>query len=313
MKKLITAMLAALLLASCAPNPPAPTPTPTADVTPTPAPTPTPDDAPPAFTWTAENFPRLDGSTATIPLGQAVIAAFTGITREETERYTDFSGTTNAYYSLYDGRADLLIVYEAPPEVMEQYGDAFESVAIGRDALVFLLNTRNPVDDLTTEDLRGIYSGDVTSWGDLGGEDVPIKAFQRNQTSGSQTMMKKLLMGETPLAPAPAYMVIGEMGDLVDMIASFDNGRESIGYNVYYYVTKMKPDPSIKILSVDGIAPTPASIADATGTGYPLVNDFFAVIRKDAPANSPARLVYDWLTSADAKTLMTREGYVPTK
>jgi hypothetical protein len=98
------------------------------------------------------------------------------------------------------------------------------------------------------------------------------------------------------------------MGGLVDMIASYDNGKNAIGYNVYYYVTQMKRDENIKLLSIDGAAPSPETI----GSGeYPFVNDFYAVIRKDALENSPARLVFNWLQTADAKKLMAREGYVP--
>jgi ABC-type phosphate transport system substrate-binding protein len=261
------------------------------------------------FKWTPESFPRLDGSTATIPLGQAVAAAFLGLTREETEPYIAFSGTDPAYEKLANGETDLLIVYEASPETLEYYAGAFDLAPIGRDALVFLINKQNPVNNVTAEQIAKIYSADgIANWREVGGEDGEIRAYQRNTPSGSQTMMEKLVMQDVPLAPAPSNLVIGEMGGLVDMIASYDNGKNAVGYNVYYYVTRMKQDENVKLLSIGGVAPSPETI----GSGeYPFVNDFYAVIRKDAPKDSPERLLYGWLQTADAKKLMTREGYVP--
>lgn len=260
--------------------------------------------------WTENEFPRIDGSTATIPLGQAVTATLLGKSRDEAMAYTEFTGTNSAYLKLANNETDLLIVYEGSRETMEQLGDIFEIAPVGRDALVFLVNVKNPIDSLTTEQIQSIYKGEITSWKDVGGEESEILAYQRNETSGSQTMMKKLVMNDMKMANPEGGLVVGEMGALVNYIASYDNSNSAIGYNVYYYVTQMKLDENIKLLSVDGVTPAPETISKGE---YPFINDFFAVIRKDAPQDSPERRLFVWLQGEEAKKLMESEGYVPVK
>ena len=110
-----------------------------------------------------------------------------------------------------DYGAQLLIVYEAPEYVKEELAEAdakLEQKAIGRDALVFIVNEENPVQSLTQQQLRDIYAGRITSWKDVGGADAPIVAFQRGVDSGSQTLFKKLLIdkGDGQLMAAPTEL-----------------------------------------------------------------------------------------------------------
>jgi phosphate transport system substrate-binding protein len=262
--------------------------------------------SPPA--WSPEDFPRLDGSTATIPLGQALAALFIGLNREEAVEYTEFSGTSASFEALLNYDADLLLVYEPPAETLQSALDSVELTAIGHDALVFLVNASNPVENLTTEQIRGIYTGEITNWKDVGGEDVEIIPYQRNYSSGSQTLMTKLVMDGAPMAEPPSDYIVGDMLGLVEMIASYDNGGAAIGYNVYYYVSHMSPNENVKLLSVDGVMPGDDTIG---GGKYPFLNDYFAVIRKDEPEGSPARLIYDWICGEQGKLLLRREGYIP--
>jgi phosphate transport system substrate-binding protein len=98
------------------------------------------------------------------------------------------------------------------------------------------------------------------------------------------------------------------MGALIDAVSSFDGSGGAIGFSVYYYANLMNERPNLKLLSVDGIAPSAESIG---GGSYPLVNDFYAVIRKSAPADSPARLLRDWLLTEEGKAFMREANYVP--
>ena len=326
MKKIISLILACVLIfalfTGCADKPavtpsdsPPPTensasPSPTDTGTPPSTPAPPETASPPAqgFAFTAENFPRIDGSTATIPLGQAVMATLLGIPRGDTEDKIQFSGTNNAYHNLSNGTTDLLIVYEGTEEVMEWANEQFDIAPIGRDALVFLVNVKNPVESLTVQQLRDVYTGAVSNWNEIGGANSEIRAFQRNETSGSQVMMKKLAMQGLEMTDPETTVVISEMGGLVDAIAAYDNSSTGIGYNVYYYVSQMKLDENIKLLSIDGVAPTSENI----GSGkYPFVNEFYVIVRKDAAEDSPERLLFNWLQGDYAKGLMRSERYVP--
>ena len=246
----------------------------------------TPEPVQEGFAFTQENMPRIDGSTATIPLISAVRSVLLGIPRENDVRV---SGTDNAYIKLIDGNADVLLVYapaQSSLDYAETQGVELEMAPIGRDALVFLVNVKNPVKSLTEEQLVAIYSGKVTNWKDVGGADAGILAYQRQLVSGSQTMMNKLVMKGTPMAEAPAEFVIGEMGGLVDAVAVFDGAENAIGYNVYYYVTRMKLDERIRLLEVGGVAP---SIETITSWHTRLSTNFTLVIRSDAAEDSPER------------------------
>lgn len=301
---------------------PAPTPTPTATPEPSVSPPAADDDSggtPPEtsptveFKFTADNMPRLDGSTANIPLGQMVLMALLGQTAEQSKENITFNGTSKAWENLVNGDTDVLLVYE-PAEETQEYLDSmpteYEKAPIGRDALVFLVNTKNKADNLTTQQLRDIYTGKTTNWKQVGGDSLPILAYQRNATSGSQALMEKLVMNSIVMAEAPTAMVIGEMGGLVDAVAQYDNAGTAIGYNVYYYVSQMKNDPNIKLLSIDGIAPANESIQAGE---YPFVNDFYAAIRADEPEDSPARVLFNWLQGEQGQQLVKNAGYVSVR
>jgi len=250
-----------------------------------------------------DNMPRIDGSTANIPLIGSVYSVLLGVPRAEADAMVSISGTDNAYNRLSNGDADLLLVYGPSPDTSTA---GFDMAPIGRDGLVFLVNKLNPVDSLTPDQIVRIYSGEVTNWRAVGGENIAIRAFQRQYLSGSQTMMDALVMKGTPMADTEKEFVIAEMEGLVSVIASYNNAKSAIGYNVYYFVTRMVLDPNIKLLKVDGVTPTTESISDGT---YPFVADFYVVIRTKEPAKSPARILFDWIQSADGQSLVASEGY----
>ena len=162
-----------------------------------------PDESPEQFKFrfTRENFPRLDGSTSLVPLGEAVASVLLGEPREEVQDLLDWHKTTASFLQLRDGGSDLLLVSEPDPAVFDELtssGLDCRMEPICTEALVFITNRANPVDSLTPEELRAVYSGKITNWKELGGEDAPIVAFQRNKSSGSQVLMQKLVMGDTP-------------------------------------------------------------------------------------------------------------------
>ena len=262
-----------------------------------------------AFTFTMENMPVIDGSTATIPLIEAVYSVLLGIPRDEAALMVNTSGTDFAFDNLFWGDAEILLVYSPSPDTLESARSnniELEMAPIGRDGLVFLVNKINPVVSLTPEQLVSIYSGETSNWKDAGGEDVEIKAFQRPYRSGSQTMMNELVMKGVPMAETEEGYIIGEMGGLIEAVALFDNAQSAIGYNVYYFVSRMEMNENVLMLQVDGVPPSTMSISDGS---YPFVLDFYAVIRKDTPEDSPARVLYEWIQSSDGQNLVKHEGY----
>lgn len=307
MKRKHTFVLAAValaLLAGCAPAPAGQTPAPTLQ------PTATPTPEPAAFVFTRENFPRLNGSTSTVPLGEAVCSVLLGESRDEVGDLVQFAKTTAAYRELIYGRADLLIVGEPNEDILaekEEQGFEWEMAPFATDAFVFVVNEDNPVESITVEEARKIYTGGITNWKELGGEDRPITAFQRNAEAGSQALMEKLVMQGAEMMEAPTGYVVGTMGGLIEAVKGYDGSPGAIGYTVYYYADEMKMAQGLKLLKLEGVEPCPETIR---GGEYPLLNPKYVVISAEEPANSPARILYDWLLDEEGQALVAREGYV---
>jgi ABC-type phosphate transport system substrate-binding protein len=283
-----------------------PTEEPTAE--PTEAPTPEPVTASrPVCSLT--NYPKVDGSTANIPMAMALVQVVTGCTEEEAENTIKFSTTDYSYAALADGQCDLLLVYEASRPTKEQYDpeNRFDMRPIGLDALVFITNTDNPVDSLTIEQIRGIFSGEITNWSEVGGLDAPITAFQRPELSGSQTLMLNLCMGEVPMAPVDKIRVSNTMADVIDDIAAYDNSSNAIGYSVYYYAQNMYTYPNLKFITVEGVTPTNETINSGE---YPFINPFYAILPK-TNVNPIAKKIVDWLETEEGQYFVASCGYVP--
>ncbi len=273
-------------------------------------PTPPPEPQPEQFVFTRENFPRLNGSTSTVPLGQAIASVLLGESRDEVSDLIQFSKTTQSYRELMWGGAELLIAAE-PAEVIwqekEKSGFAWEMEPFAVDGLVFIVNADNPVDNLTTEQVQKIYTGEITNWSEVGGDDLPIVPFQRNAEAGSQTAMLKLVMGDLPMMEAPADYVRGEMGDLIEAVAAFDGSANAIGYTVYYYANDMKMAEGLKILSINGVEPC----ADTIRSGaYPFLNNYYVLTAAGLADDAPAKILYDWILSEEGQRLVAHEGYV---
>ncbi len=252
----------------------------------------------------------MDGSTSMVPLGQAVASVLLGESREAVADLAQFNRTTQSFRNLKDGLCDILIVGQPEASVFDEMAEAgfeYDIETIATDALVFVVNEGNPVDNLTTEQIRAIYAGEITNWSDVGGADEEIVAFQRNQGAGSQALMEKLVMGDTPMAEAPAEYVADAMGQLMEVVRSYDNAANAIGYSVYYYANDMQLAEGLKILSVDGVAPSAETIRSGA---YPHLNAYYCVIASDEPADSPARVLYDWLMTEEGQRLVDAEGYV---
>lgn len=268
------------------------------------------DDAP---TFTPETYPRVDGSTVTIPLSEALAARMMNMSPEEVRPYILHNKTHQAYINLIEKKTDLIFV-TAPSEeelaLAKTAGVEFEIIPVVSEAFVFLVNADNPIAGLTPADLQNIYTGKITNWSEVGGKDLDIIPYQRPVNSGSQTGFLEMVMpGLTPMDP-PMEQVVAEMGMLIDAVASFENGEGAIGYSYYYFVMDMWGAENIKLIEVDGIAPTPESITSGT---YPFTTAYYAVMRQDEPENSPARQVVSWLLSDGGQTLAEETGYVRVK
>lgn len=309
MKKLLAAALAltlALSLAACG----APGQAESPSTSPSPDVTASPSQTPEIFTFTRENFPRLNGSTSTAPLGRALAAVLLGESEDDVSDLINFSRTTESFRQLMQGNSDLLIVAEPSSNALDELKQANFDIKMepfATDALVFVVNANNPVDSLTLEQLQGIYTGKITNWKEVGGDDLEIVPFQRNAESGSQVLMNKLVMGDLQMMDAPEGYMLSEMGTLMEAVKSYDNSASAIGYSVYYYAHDMEMADGLKLLKIDGVAPSADTIRSEE---YPFRNPYYVVMAADTPENSPTAILYNWILSEEGQKLVDRQGYV---
>ena len=258
--------------------------------------------------FTLQNYPRIDGSTATLPLAQAFKAGFTGKNIEETE--VTHSKTHNAYVNLINGDTDLILVKypsEDEQKLAQEKNVELEIVPIVKEAFVFFVNKENQIDNLSLEQIKQIYSGKITNWKEVGGPDAKITAYQRPANSGSQSGMLELVMKNTKIMEAPKENIASGMADIIDVISDYNNKDTAIGYSYYYYATKMYTSDTIKLLSIDGVKPTYDNIKDGL---YNIQTAYYAVIRKSETEDSPARKLLNAMKSSNGQNIAKEAGYV---
>jgi len=175
------------------------------------------------------------------------------------------------------------------------------------DAFVFITHVDNPVETLTMDQLRGIFSGEITNWKQLGGRDEAIQAFQREPGSGSQTGMEDHVMGGIPMAGPQTVLIVEGMSGLVERVAEYRNGKASIGYTYRYYIDRLYKNDKIKTIAVEGVAPTDENIRSGS---YPLSVNYVGVIRQ-GEEDGPGGLFLDWILSAEGQACVAQAGYIP--
>lgn len=225
-----------------------------------------------------------------------------------TSARNEHSGTHKAFLALAQNKTDVILVAR-PPSKSElaalPQGTSFDVRPFALDAFVFLANVKNPVKGLSSAQLKKIYTAKTRLWREVGGEDLPIMALSRPRDSGSEELMDSLLLKGEKMGQFPPQNRLSEMGETIERVAL---NRNAIGYSVFYFERFMMPDARNKLLAVDGIAPTPASIASKT---YPFTAPVFCVTRAGIQANSKAARLRDWLLSKEGQKLVAQSGYVP--
>lgn len=255
------------------------------------------------------DLPILDGAAALVPVYAAVIDNVypEGCVTYEGGKFSDdnyygenfasdsamqYKNTVRGYKAIVDGETDILFC-AAPSEAQKKYaeeqGVELVYVPIGLEGFVFFVNEKNPVDGLTTEQIRKIYAGEYTNWADVGGANRIINPVTRLKGSGSQTAFEAF-MGDRKIARKSPLAMIGG----------------SIGFSFRYYMDGIVENDSVKMLSLNGVYPSAENIQNRS---YPIVVQFYAIYRADND-NENVRVLIDWLLSDEGQTLIEKSGYV---
>ncbi len=174
---------------------------------------------------------------------------------------------------------------------------------IALDAFVFFVNKDCPIDGLTSQQARDIYSGKIRNWKKLGAPAGRILAFQRPPDFGSQNTMERF-MGKTPLA-MPLKEVVNVDFGTYDRVAQYRDVTNAIGYSFRYYAA-LKGNDSVKFLKLDGVEPTPENIASGR---YPATVEMLAITSQHSDPEC-ARLI-EWILGPQGQELVRKTGYIP--
>ena len=255
-----------------------------------------------------DDLPVIDGAAAFFPVYSAFVNAVYPETTELYDGVFEYNNTPGGYALLAEKRIDLFLgVY--PSEEQKAYAEeqdtTFVYTPVGTEAFVFFVHKDNPIDNLTTEQIKGIYSGEITNWKQVGGKNEEIAAFQRNEGSGSQSMLQRF-MGDTPIMEAPTELRNDLMSGIIEQVSNYRSKSNSIGFSFRYYVEGIIQNPDIKVLSVDGVAPTAENIRNGS---YPIVTPMYAVTYEEN-SNENVDLLLEWILSEEGQYIIEETGYV---
>lgn len=233
------------------------------------------------------------------------------------------ASTHIAYENLINRKCDLNLTARPPSDdelkLAGEKGVKITIKPIARDAMVFIVNYKNSVTSLTREQIVDIYDGKITSWSELGwrptekelgGSSQTISPLRRERNSGSRELFDSLVMKGRQL---PGEDTWGKSLFSSGMSGPFNRVTVeplAIGYTVYYYEHFMAASAFTRTIAVDGVEPTPETIASGK---YPFVAEVYAAYRDGEAADSPAMRMLNWLLSDEGQAVIRESGYVPAK
>ena len=240
----------------------------------------------------------VSGSTTVQPLAEKLAEAFM---TENTSIRIDVQGggSSVGVKAAGQGTSDIGM---ASREIKESELAEFPKlnvVVIARDGIAIVANADVTVSDLTVEQVRDIFSGKITNWKDLGGEDQNIIVVSREEGSGTRGAFEELVMGKDALITASAILQPSN-GSIRTTVSTTPY---SIGYMSFGYL-----DDTIKAISIGGIAPTEPNAADGS---YPIVRPLNMLTNGEPTGAVKAFL--DFILSDAGQKLVIEDGYIPVK
>ncbi|MBR5397103.1 MAG: substrate-binding domain-containing protein [Bacteroidales bacterium] len=221
------------------------------------------------------------------------------------------SGTHGAYMNLIEGKTDVIIasrdISRNEKAAAAELGVELETAPLAIDALVFIVNPKNPVKNLTTDQVRKIYTGEITNWKEVGGEEHAITPYIRNADSGSQEKMETLVMeGLTMIDGTMMPEIIGSQ--MASPYMQLESDEYGIGYTPFFYCTAMVRDlMRVNMLSIDGVAPSKESLRNGK---YPFTSSIYAAVRKLEDHDSMAYKLYKYLFTNKGADIVDESGYI---
>lgn len=235
-----------------------------------------------------------DGSTSMEKVIGALGESFMEANSGTTFTYNP-TGSGSGIQAVSEGRCDIGLSSRALKD--DEKASGLKETIVALDGIAIIVNPQNPVKDLSLEQIAKIYTGEITNWKDVGGEDAEIVRIGREAGSGTRDGFESI----TDTKDACQYRQ--ELTSTGDVITTVSQNPNAIGYASLAAIKD-----SVKALTVNGVAPTEATVKDGT---YLVQRPFVLVTREGAALSETAQKFFDFATSADAASIISAAGAVP--
>ncbi|MDO4460404.1 MAG: phosphate ABC transporter substrate-binding protein [Clostridia bacterium] len=234
-----------------------------------------------------------DGSTSMNKVISALGEAFqadTGITVTY-----NATGSGAGIQAVQEGRCDIGLSSRDLKD--EEKASGLEGKILAYDGIAIIVNPQNPVSDLNLETIAKIYTGEITNWKEVGGDDAEIVLIGREAGSGTRDGFESI----TDTKDKCQYrQELTSTGDVITTVASNPN---AIGY-----ASLASVKDTVKALTVNGVTPSEETIKDGS---YVVQRPFVLVTKKDTKLSESAQKFFDYITSESAREIISDSGVVP--
>ncbi len=287
---LVAVVIGALLVAGCTGTGGTATPTPTGTTT---------DNAGSFVPSGATGKISVTGSTTVLPIAQALAERYMDL-NQGADIQVSGGGSSVGVTAIGEKTAEIGMASRELKDAETAKYPALEPIAVARDGIAVIVHPSNTVADLTLDQVREIYAGNVTNWKDVGGQDRQIVAIGRDSASGTREFFTEKVMGTTSTA---ATMLEKNSNGAIQSSVAPNPG--AIGYVGLGYV-----DATVRAipLSVDGTAVEP-SIENVVNGRYPVARELYFVTSGEA--TGLARDFVAFALSDEGQQIVEKEGFIP--
>jgi phosphate transport system substrate-binding protein len=236
----------------------------------------------------------LAGSTAFQPFAEK-LAEHYHATHKDVQINVQGGGSAVGVQSAIAGNADIGM---ADLVTLPDEAKALNSTTVARDGIAIVVNPKNGVGNLSSQQVKDIFTGRVVNWKDVGSLDAPIRVISREEGSGTRRSFDKLALGEEKLTPSALFQ--NSNGTIREAVASDPN---AIGYLSIGLV-----DARVKAISYNGIAPSNDNVKKGQ---YPLARPVY-FLTKGEPSPQ-AKAFIDYVLSSEAQKTLEKEGLISVK
>lgn len=240
----------------------------------------------------------MSGSTTVLPIAQVVAEAYAGILEIEVSG----GGSSVGIAALLDGTT-MIATHSRGMKGSEYQTSVAKNVFpftwhVANDAIAPIVHPSNPVSDLTLEQLKAIYQGQITNWSEVGGANAAITVVSRDSSSGTYETWAELVMKKSDVTSGAIYTTSN-----ADVAAEVSRNPNAIGYVGVAYIT-----PQLKALSVGGAV---ASVQTAIDFSFPIARPLFMSTNGFPAGNVLGVILY--LLSDDGQRLVQSVGFAPIR